>query len=133
MIKVFQTVVDKDKGNCMQAAIASMFELDLSQVPNFILFEQTKWFDALYHFLRGLGYEFKGTMRKGRPITDDDLINGCVYAYVDSRTCKDATHAVLVNAEGVVIHDPNPNERWLGDNALTSSEARGWWSIEKME
>ena len=36
MKKVFQTIVDKRHGNCMQAAVASLFDLELEEVPNFI-------------------------------------------------------------------------------------------------
>lgn len=41
MKKVFQTIVDKDHGNCMQAVVASLFELELDDVPNFI--EMESW------------------------------------------------------------------------------------------
>lgn len=41
MKNVFQTVVGNgvktsERGNCMQAAIASLFDLELYEVPNFI-------------------------------------------------------------------------------------------------
>lgn len=38
MHKVYQTIVDKGRGDCMRAAIASMFELDILQVPHFLMF-----------------------------------------------------------------------------------------------
>lgn len=34
--KVFQTIVDRGNGNCMQAAVASLLNLELSDVPHFI-------------------------------------------------------------------------------------------------
>jgi len=36
MKKVFQTRVSKENGNCAQAVIASLFELRLEEVPDFV-------------------------------------------------------------------------------------------------
>jgi hypothetical protein len=35
MKPVFQTVMDANRGNCLSAAIASILELDIAEVPNF--------------------------------------------------------------------------------------------------
>lgn len=56
MKKVFQTVVDKNKGNCMQAAIASLFNKDLNDVPNFI--EYVNWYEMIENYVKSEGYEF---------------------------------------------------------------------------
>ena len=56
MKKVFQTVVDKNKGNCMQAAMASLFDKELDEVPNFI--EQYNWWEVMEKFVESEGYEF---------------------------------------------------------------------------
>ena len=36
MTKAYQTIIDKSHGNCMQAAVASLFDKKLEEVPNFI-------------------------------------------------------------------------------------------------
>jgi hypothetical protein len=36
MKKVFQTIIDKGNGNCMQSVVASLFDLELSDVPHFL-------------------------------------------------------------------------------------------------
>lgn len=36
MIKVYQTMVDRGHGNCMQAVIASLLEKPLEEVPRFL-------------------------------------------------------------------------------------------------
>lgn len=59
MIKRFQTITDKDHGNCMQAAIASLFEEELDKVPNFREFES--WFPPMRNFIDSRGYEYQGT------------------------------------------------------------------------
>ena len=45
MKKNFQTVVNKGNGNCMQAAIASLLDLELEDVPNFISYPSGSGFD----------------------------------------------------------------------------------------
>ena len=50
MKKVYQTIVDKGLGNCMQAVIASLLDLELIEVPNFITFGR-KWYAAFNLFL----------------------------------------------------------------------------------
>lgn len=36
MKKVYQTIIDSEKGNCMQATVASLFDLNLDDVPHFL-------------------------------------------------------------------------------------------------
>ncbi len=59
MIKVYQTIVDRGHGNCMQAAIASLFSKRLDEVPNFIEFKDG-WFKPLYDFVHSQGYSYQG-------------------------------------------------------------------------
>lgn len=56
MKKVYQTVVDKTIGNCMQAAVASLFNKELEEVPNFI--EYDNWVEIFDNFVKEQGYEF---------------------------------------------------------------------------
>lgn len=42
MKPVYQTIIDKEIGDCQRAAAASLFELKIEQVPHFILFNE-KW------------------------------------------------------------------------------------------
>jgi len=143
MKAVFQTVVDKGKGNCEQANIASLFDLELSQVPNFILYPATKelhWWNVFYYFIYGLGYEVKGS---GYPdaelkcyckdLSDQPTVNGCIAASVKSRTFEGGSHAVIINTTGTVIHDPNPNQKFLGVNVIETKELSHWYLIEKIE
>jgi hypothetical protein len=58
MKPVYQEVVDEHKGDCMQAAIASLLELPLNEVPDFI--NQENWFHSFYHFLAKNGFEYYG-------------------------------------------------------------------------
>ncbi len=134
MIPVFQTVIDSGRGNCHQAAVASFFDLDLSQVPNFILFPEDQWWYVFYYFMWGIGYELHGTAYPNtHKLTDHQDLNGFYLATVPSKTFDGKTHAVVINKQGMVAHDPNPNKKWLGINVIQSGELLHWDIIEKRE
>ena len=129
MKPVFQTVIYKGKGNCMQAAIASLLELELEQVPNFILYGKD-WFGIYECFMRYFGYEINGVeknLKIGSPI------NGCFYASVESKLFENTTHAVLINDDGVVVHDPNPQGLYLGENVIETGAMNFYTNFERIE
>ena len=126
MKKVFQTIIDKDKGNCLQAAIASLFDQELDSVPNFIDFRD-EWFHVLNKFVEEQGYEIHGTLyNKQAGLLDGTVndnyedrldyikelkgVNGYFYAAVHSPKFKKfkKTHAVIIDKDFNIIHDPNP-------------------------
>lgn len=59
MKKVYQTIIDKDYGNCMQASIASLMNKELDDVPNFINFKEL-WYEEMKKYLNILGYDITG-------------------------------------------------------------------------
>lgn len=136
MIKVYQTIVDRGHGNCMQAAIASLFDLPLEAVPNFKEFG-SDWWREMMNFVRSQGYEFDGTLynynqyriinkREGLPtakglrsrfhkIKSMEGVNGYFYAsvyspkYYNPDDKPPATHAVIIDKNYNIVHDVNPN------------------------
>jgi hypothetical protein len=138
MKPVFQIKVDKDKGDCMQAVIASLFEKSIDEVPAFIEFGE-KWFSELYTFLRNNGYDYEGMIHNKiyqkillpnhscfkktkyhlpSLITKSKLqkesgINGYFFAsvlspkYVKSILDEHTTHAVVIDGDYNIVHDPN--------------------------
>lgn len=122
MKKVYQTIVDKDHGNCMQAAIASLFELELNQVPNFVEMPNDKWFLECMQLFRNYGYEICAFNINNHKLTDEEKlylmehdggVNGYWHASVNSLTLPGCTHSVLVDKYLNVVHDPNPNQKAL--------------------
>ncbi len=126
MKKVFQTIVDKGKGNCMQAAVASLFDMELNDVPNFIEFEDNEKYPDTNHFIemnkfyRERGYE-EGITYISRRKDDsvefmikvakfDGGINGYLDATVKSQTFPDSYHSVIIDTDLNIVHDPNPNQ-----------------------
>lgn len=136
MTPVFQSIVDKGRGDCMRAAVASLFDLELVQVPHFILFE--RYFEVYWAFLRGIGYSYKGCgyptgIKMGHDIKHHGTIGGYVYGVVNSKTFPGVTHAVVLDENGVVVHDPNPNQKWLGINTIETGELQYWHILGKLE
>lgn len=116
MKKVYQTIVDPNHGNCMQAAFASLFDKDLEEVPNFIELDDT-WFNTMCEFIESQGYSVEGTVYNNAEVYDLKEIvneytgvNGLFYAGVHSPKyhAQGGTHAVLVDKEMNIVFDPNP-------------------------
>jgi len=132
MLKVYQTIVDKEHGNCMQAAIASLFEKKLEEVPNFIEYKNG-WAEPLFEFLKKVGYNYDGILynmnfnrlrgyyeyknkTKFYKLKKYDGVNGYFCASVLSpkyyvkgdKECYFTTHAVIIDRNLNIIHDPNP-------------------------
>jgi len=161
MHKVFQTIIassngQKPWGNCVQAAVASLFELPLEEVPHFlheedwVKYNATDWFDCYYQFLKTRGYRLKGTKYNTRRlgfwgedtfknITVEDSINGyfeaTVYSpgffdrneYITNYNYLNGLHAVIIDKDFNIVHDPNPNyqgtekyplHEWIGYNGV---------------
>lgn len=131
MIKVYQTIIDQGHGNCMQAVIASLFELPLEAVPHFK--EEESWFLSLYKFVQKYDYDIQGTLYnktdgliKGtlmekycdrfEEIREMEGVKGYFFAsvyspkyYLLAEQRKDsATHAVIIDKDFNIVHDPNP-------------------------
>jgi hypothetical protein len=116
MKKIYQTIIDPDHGNCMQAAIASLFNKNLEEVPNFIELDDN-WFSVMCEFIESQGYTVEGTVYNNAEVYDlkEEVnrytgVNGLFYAGVHSPKYhkQGGTHAVLVDRELNIVFDPNP-------------------------
>lgn len=119
MHKIHQTIVDKGNGNCLQAAIASLFNLQLEQVPHFIEYGN-EWYPMMAQFYDLKGYEIGILGMHGTCINEarkclhfDGGVNGYFAASVPSQVYKDVTHAVIIDMDLNIVHDPNPNGKAL--------------------
>ena len=128
MKKVFQTVVgngsnDSEHGNCMQATVASLLDMELEAVPNFISFDSGNG-EAnikMWDFFLENGYDpsafgtFDTPIEKYREVCElDGGIGGYFYASVKSQTFDGTSHAVVIDSSLNIVHDPNPNGKCLG-------------------
>lgn len=120
MKKVYQKVISKDTGDCMQAVIASLFEVKLEEVPEFIKLGE-KWFFVMKKFFKDNGYPHLMYVNKSdggldteflkRVAKFDGGINGFFYASVPSQNFADGCgHAVVVDSDLNIVHDPSPTQ-----------------------
>ena len=146
MIPVYQTIIGRADdgsapGNCMQAVVASLLELPLDEVPHFLLYGD-RWWEMEYNFLMSKGIEMQGYLRNPRRLGHcgkcrlDDLhkyegIKGLFYAAVYSpgyftpeEFCKPGytvpTHAVIIDKDFNIVHDPNPKYAGMKEYPLAS-------------
>lgn len=137
MKKIYQTIIDKDKGNCMQAVVASLFEKELNEVPNFM--EYDKWFEEMMIYFQEQGYKLSGYLHneKYQSIIQPTLncfqidhfdpsemmsfetlskytgVNGFFFASVlspknaNGSNLNQYTHAVVIDSAFNIVHDPN--------------------------
>ena len=140
MIPVYQTIFSKTNGNCLAAVWASLLEKKIEDVPNFV--EEKDYFNSLQSYVKpfGLTYQrylingnrsdLKGNKKKEYQSFAEVLpgyghIDQCYEATVfspayfdDERFKSDSNyipvcHAVIVNKDFKIVHDPNPNYRGI--------------------
>jgi len=126
MIKIDQTIVDAGTGDCTRACLASILELPIDAVPNFIRFK-SDWFFMMKDFLRRLDYDYIGTgYPHGNELKESPNVSGYVIASVPSKTFPDIGHSVVMDLNGLVVHDPNPNRLWQDINVIETKELKCW-------
>lgn len=127
MKKIYQTIIDPQIGNCMQAAIASLFDEELENVPNFISFGDN-WYWEYIEYIKSKGYRLISETLYNEKLSPDVInelsfktlqnyegINGLFYASVYSPKYNPTgklggtSHAVLIDKDFNIVHDPNPN------------------------
>lgn len=115
MKRVYQSRIDKKHGTCMQAATASLFEMFIDDVPNFIELEE-RWFSVMYNMYKDKGYHLGCFNPRGdieltkKALERDKGINGYWAASVVSvNVGPECTHSVIIDKDMNVVHDPNPN------------------------
>mgnify|MGYP006450460919 CR=1 FL=1 len=105
MMPVYQTVLEPPHGNCLQACIASLFELPLEDVPNFMAYG-SGWRTKYRKFLKTFG--LKSLLYSSR---EAQSLNG-YHLVIGGSPRGDFLHAV-VGLDGEIIHDPYPD--WVGE------------------
>jgi hypothetical protein len=135
MIKVYQTIVDKGRGNCMQAVVASLLELPLDDVPHFLIKKNLGSY-GMYKFFREWGFD-PCYINKEKYDTEfmckiakfDGGVDGYFYGVVKSQTFEGISHAVIVDENLNIIHDPNPNQSAM---KLSPDDVKGIYVMHDM-
>ena len=104
MIPIQQTILHTEttKGNCLQAAIASILELSLEEVP---VFEGDSWYLQLMHWLEDC-YEIELARW-------DYEVQFKGYYLVTGQSPRGNFKHIVVYKNGKMIHDPHPDKTGL--------------------
>lgn len=103
MKPVYQTIMTKERGNCLAACIASLLELPIEAVPNFS--ERADWFNYVDEFLEQFDLQLVQTKYSR---TAEHLMRGYYILSGPSPNIKGVDH-VVIGKNGKVVHDPSPN------------------------
>ena len=135
MKPVDQTVVGKERGDCMQAVLASLFEQKFEDTVNMYDYPEGKWVIPFMKWLESIGYSYDGVMnmfaneasgigreQAYRDLATNEGVGGYFYGSVASKTFEGVTHAVIIDLNGIVVHDPNPNKAWQGVDTIATKE-----------
>ena len=130
MIPVTQSDTSSTTGDCLRATVASLFELKVEQVPHFQLYHVDIWWDVFVSFIWGLGYEVTDVVSNlDTPI--EPTLQNHVLGSVKTNYEGNLSHAVILDTEGVVVHDPLPNKFNQGKNAIQENILIDWFLITK--
>lgn len=118
MKQVTQTITIGDGsgrlGNCLQAAVASLLDLTLDQVPHFLECAAGEdWLDRLVSFGADRGYR---VVYRSDPVA---------FGLAFGRSPRNASHAVVV-LDGEIVWDPHPSR----DGLVSISNYVEWAPLE---
>ena len=119
MKAVDQRRIDSVAGDCFAACVASLLELDLDTVPNFVA-AKGNWIDIANDWAATRNFQFVWWSAS----------HGCIPAgnhiLVGKSPRGDYSHAIVVNGPGYaedIVHDPHPSragvEKWQFRYVLT--------------
>jgi hypothetical protein len=102
MIPVYQTIFTAPGGNCLQACLASIFELPLEEVPHFAAIETDDWWEQCQAWC----ITHRGVYPIFWPGQHTEGI--CGYHLIAGKTVNGHDH-VVVGCNGQAVHDPIPD------------------------
>lgn len=127
------TISSPVNGDCLRACVASLLDMPIKKVPNFVANgrgNNGKWFShpkrGLNMFLWNHGYEYIGYSPATLAVKNYKGVKGYFIGVVDSVNFKGSTHAVIFKGLELV-HDPSLLKSWKGDG----SQSNGYYLIRK--
>lgn len=123
MHKVYQSIICPEKGDCFRAAVASLLELQLEEVPNFV--EYKRWYSMFLDFLSQRGYLEEEYLENElmNPLANEEFsfkqlqnysgvsgyFIGIVYSPLFNKGAnpRGVLHALIIDKNFNIVHDPN--------------------------
>lgn len=137
MKPIDQTDISKDSGTCMQAVLASLFERPLSETINVMDYQEEDWHIPFMEWIdKSTKYQYAGVVNAHsdkaqtlNALNSMYAVGGFYYGVVPSRNHDGVTHAVIIDRQGIVRHDPNPDKKWQGVNVVDSGDLIYWYEF----
>jgi len=109
MRPVYQTTFGEEQGNCLQACVASIFEVALEDVPHFIKLADPE--EEMQQFVKryGLYWYCLAVDRHNNP---REILRG--YHLIEGISPRMLPH-VVVGFQGETVHDPHPSGLGLSE------------------
>jgi len=104
------------RGNCLQASLASFFDLNLIDVPSFELMERERWKINLIDWL-----ENKGVLLNESNTQPENREHYILIGLSE----RGILHCVI-GKEGMIVHDPHPSKAGLLD-------CRNFWQFKSIK
>lgn len=104
MKRVKQTAFGRPHGNCFEACLASILELDLDDVPRHT---DNDWLEKINQWLR---WHFSLQLMVQSPYYAPPN----AYIIANGSNQRDRPHSVVMQ-NGLLVHDPNPDNGGLSD------------------
>lgn len=121
----------------MRAVVASLLGYDLEAVPHFVLLPESVWSMVFFMFFWAVGWEYVGVTNysttEPNDLREEDSIDGYFYASVPSKNFPGKGHAVVIDMQGVVAHDPSPTKKYQGENVLETGALEYWYRMKKRQ
>lgn len=117
MISIDQTIIDHNPekgifGNCLQACVASLFELPLESVPHFACYPKEEWQLIFIDFIYEQGYVYEGWAPIEELNNPDCNVSVDGYKIMSGISPREYRHAVIYK-DNALVHDPHPSKLGL--------------------
>lgn len=148
MIPIEQTIFydpdappEKQRGNCLSAVVASLLELSIEEVPNFVQDHvnhegdpEWDWWTRLHNFVREQGFRLRYLRAVETPGVVDredsafaDPEPGEFYTVSGVSPRNPAINHIVIYQDGRLVHDPYP-----GAAGLARITDMYHWSLERV-
>ncbi len=104
---------EKQRGNCLTAVVASLLELPIEAVPNFVQDHVDTdgvkdWWHEMHAFVAEHGHEFK-YIRVSPESSWPEPEPGEFYTVTGVSPRDPAIHHIVIYRDGKMVHDPHPD------------------------
>lgn len=117
---------EKQRGNCLTAVVASLLELPIDQVPDFVQDHvdhygdhessgdhEWNWWHALLRFVKSQGYRLEYLAGRPEQVARRAPAPGEFYTASGQSPRDPAIHHIVIYRDGVMVWDPHPDRTGL--------------------